>query len=97
MTPILVVFDGNESDLLNKLKKQYQDCGGKYYIGDDAWNMLRERAGVEMGIFINKYIYPPINSIELFLKSNPNEVTLSKKDSQIIISGLNGQYVIDRG
>ena len=97
LTPILVVFDGNESDLLNKLKKQYQDCGGKYYIGDDAWNMLRERAGVEMGIFINKYIYPPINSMELFLKSNPNEVTLSKNDSQIIISGLNGQYIIDRG
>lgn len=45
----------------------------------------------------NLCAHPPINSMEIFLESNPNEVTLSKKDSQIIISGLNGQYVIDRG
>lgn len=96
LTPILVVFDGNESELLNKLKKQYEDCGGKYFIGEDAWNMLRERAGVEMGIFINKYIYPPINSMEIFLKSNPHAITLSKNESQIVISGVNSEYIIDR-
>ncbi|QUB89877.1 hypothetical protein [Prevotella denticola] len=96
LTPILVVFDGNESELLNKLKKQYQDCGGKYYIGEEAWNMLRDRAGVEMGVFINKYIYPPINSMESFLKSNPHAITLSKKDSKIVISGAGSEYVIDR-
>ena len=96
LTPILVVFDGNESELLSKLKKQYEDCGGKYYIGEDAWNMLRERAGQEMGIFINKYIYPPINSMEEYLHSNPHDVMLSQKDSKIIISGSGSEYVLDR-
>lgn len=96
LTPILVVFDGNESELLSKLKKQYEDCGGKYYIGEDAWNMLRERAGQEMGIFINKYIYPPINSMEEYLHSNPHDVMLSQKDSKIIISGSGSEYILDR-
>lgn len=58
--------------------------------------MLRERAGVEMGIFINKYIYPPISSMEIFLKSNPRTITLSKSESQIVISGINSVYAIDR-
>jgi hypothetical protein len=96
LIPILVVFDGNESELLSKLKKQYEDCGGKYYIGEDAWNMLRERAGHEMGIFIDKYIYPPINSMEEFMHSNPHDVKLSQKDSKIVISGSGSEYIIDR-
>lgn len=96
LTPILVVFDNNESTLLTKLKNRYMECGGKYYIGEDAWNILRERAGEEMGKFINKYIYPPINSMESFLQSNPHNVTLSKEDSRIIISGEKGQYIVDR-
>ncbi len=95
-TPVLVVFDGNESDLLKKLKKRYQDCGGRCYVGKDAWDMLRERAGAEMGLFIDKYIYPPINSMEIYMKSNPHDITLTKNDSQIIISGESGQYVINR-
>ncbi len=95
-TPILVVFDSNDSELLSKLKKRYLECGGKYYIGEDAWNILQERAGAEMGIFINKYIYPPINSMEEYLHSHPHDVLLSQKNSQIIISGVNGKYIIDR-
>lgn len=95
-TPILVVFDDNESALLTKLKNRYLECGGRYYIGEDAWNILRERAGKEMGIFVNKYIYPPISSMEEYLHSIPHDVTLSRHNSKIIISNSNGQYVIDR-
>lgn len=96
LTPILVVFDSNESELLTKLKNQYVNCGGKYYIGDDAWNILRKRAGKEMGVFIDKYIYPPIHAMESHLHSNPHNITLSKTDSQIRIGGENGEYVINR-
>ena len=95
-TPILVVFDNNDSTLLTKLKKRYLECGGKYYIGNEAWRILQEKSGIEMGIFINKYIYPPINSMESVLHSNPHEVTLSKQESRIVISGANGIYTIDR-
>jgi len=96
LIPILVVFDNNESTLLTKLKNRYIECGGKYYIGNDAWNILQERAGKEMGIFINKYIYPPISSMEKCLQSNPQEITLSNKESKIIISSSKDKYVIDR-
>lgn len=96
LTPILVVFDNNESNLLTKLKNRYVECGGHYYIGDDAWNILKERAGKEMGIFINKYIYPPINSMEECLHSNPSDVTLSKQSTRIVISNDNDQYIIER-
>lgn len=96
LTPILVVFDDNESALLTKLKNKYVECGGKFYIGDDAWDILRDRAGVEMGLFINKYIYPPINSMEALLHSNPREIVLTKTETQVKIAGPNGSYVIDR-
>lgn len=96
LTPILVVFDGNESELLTKLKKEYEKQGGKCYIGKDAWEMLRKRAGHEMGIFIDKYIYPPINSMENLLHSNPCDILLSKKDSKIVISGSDSEYILNR-
>ena len=96
LTPILVVFDDNESPLLTKLKNRYTECGGKYYIGDNAWGILNERAGAEMSIFINKYIYPPINSMEELLHSNPHEIVLTKTATQVRIAGTHGSYVIDR-
>ena len=96
LIPILVVFDNNESALLTKLKNRYIECNGKCYIGNDAWKILQERAGHEMGIFINKYIYPPINSMEQCLQSNPHEITLSKQESQIVISNTTNRYTIDR-
>ena len=96
LIPILVVFDNNESALLTKLKNRYIECNGKCYIGNDAWKILQERAGHEMGIFINKYIYPPINSMEQCLQSIPHEITLSKQESQIVISNTTNRYTIDR-
>ena len=97
LTPVLVVFDNNDSNLLTKLKNKYLECGGYCYIGEAAWNILKERAGKEMGIFINKYIYPPINSMEEYLQSNPHDMTLSKQNGQIVISNSSGnEYIIDR-
>lgn len=96
LTPVLVVFDNNDSNLLTKLKNRYSECDGRYYIGEDAWNILKERAGKEMGIFINKYIYPPINSMEKHLQSNPHNVTLSKQSSKIVVSSSKSKYIIDR-
>lgn len=96
LTPILVVFDGTESELLAKLKKRYADCGGRCYIGKEAWSMLQERAGKEMGVFINKYIYPPIHSMEKVLGAEPESIVLSRADGKISIKGEHGEYVIGR-
>lgn len=95
-TPILVVFDGTESLLLTKLKRQYTKCGGKYFIGEDAWKILSERAGREMSIFINKYIYPPINDIEQAMTSRLGKIQLELRDSQLTVNNGTDEYVINR-
>lgn len=95
-TPILIVFDSNESTLLAKLKARYMECGGKCYIGSEAWAFLRERSGREMGIFIDKYIFPLITTMEPLLDSNPKEITVRQDADKIIISNGVDCYIIDR-
>lgn len=96
LTPILVVFDETGSTLLSKLKQQYLNCNGQCFIGKEAWNMLRNRAGQEMGIFIDKYIYPPINAMELHMNGSPKTVTLMNENGQITIKGEEGEYTITK-
>lgn len=93
--PILVVFDNTESSLLVKLKERYMECGGKCYIGNAAWNILKERAGREMGLFIDKYIYPPIKAMDSYLKSAPSPITLTRTETQIVIENNDKKYVIE--
>ena len=64
---------------------------------------IRSRAAMYMGSEDNQGVLQCIreiitNSIDEATMGYGNEieVTLSKNDSQIIISGVNGQYVIDR-
>jgi len=59
LKPILIVFDSTPSVLLEKLKAKYIEEGGSFAVGEDAWNMLSERAGKEMGKFIIKYTLIP--------------------------------------
>lgn len=94
--PILVVFDGTDSDRLEDLKAQYQKCGGRVYIGEEAWKMLLEKAGEGMKVFIEKYIYPPISAMKDCLHSNPRDITLTRQPDKIIIKGENESYIIQR-
>ena len=91
-----MVFDKNESPLLAKLRQQYVDSGGQCFVGKDAWDMLQDKAGYEMGMFINKYIYPPINAMEKHLRATPGTITLSREANSVSISGSDGEYIIDR-
>ena len=95
-TPILVVFDETESSLLTKLKAQFKKHGGKCYIGQSAWDMLYEKAGKEMSLFIRKYIYPPIQAMGRYIDSNPKPITIDNFDNAIVISDGNNKYRIER-
>lgn len=90
LTPILVVFDGTMSPLLERLKSKYLEEGGRCYIGDDAWNELTNRAGNEMGKYIVKYIKPPILHMESMNISIPTNLSLKASENQIIIKDING-------
>lgn len=96
LTPILVVFDETESALLTKLKAQFKKYGGKCFIGQAAWDMLYEKAGNEMSLFIKKYIYPPVQAMERFIDSSPQSVRIENKGSEIVISDSKNEYKIIR-
>jgi len=97
LTPILVVFDKTDSELLTKLKAKYEQHGGKCFIGQAAWDMLYEKAGCEMGLFIRKYIMPPIQAIGKSMDSNPQSIQIENNGKSIIIRNSNyDEYCIDR-
>ncbi len=96
LTPILVVFDETESALLTKLKAQFKKYGGKCFIGQAAWNMLYQKAGKEMSLFIQKYIYPPVEAMGRFIDSNPQTIQIENQGHEIIISDNKNKYIINR-
>lgn len=53
-------------------------------------------AGGEMSIFINKYIYPPINDIEQSMTSQLGKIQLELRDSQLTVNNGTDEYVINR-
>lgn len=97
LKPILVVFAPTPSPLLEKLKEEYENNGGQYAIGEDAWNLLKKRAGNEMGKYISKYIKPPISEMEKESIEHPYSVKLSAGIDTLVIEGEDGNsYVIER-
>lgn len=97
LTPVLIVFDPTPSPLLDRLKAKYVEEGGRYAIGEDAWNMLTNRAGREMGKYIIKYIKPPISKMEEVRLPIPSDIQLSASEGRFIISDKSGNcYSISR-
>lgn len=97
LTPVLIVFDPTPSPLLERLKAKYVDEGGRYAVGEDAWNMLTERAGREMGKYILKYIKPPISKMDEIHCAVPACIHLSATENMLTISNENGNsYSIPR-
>lgn len=96
LTPILVVFDETESALLTKLKAQFKKYGGKCFIGQAAWDILYTKAGKEMSLFIQKYIYPPVQAMSRFVDSNPKSIQIENNGHEIVISNNKQEYKIIR-
>lgn len=97
LTPILIVFDSTPSPLLDKLKRKYEQEGGKYAVGEEAWKLLIEQAGNEMGKYISKYIKPPISKMETDMLELPTNVHLNvSKDGLCIKDDRGNEYIIPR-
>lgn len=80
ITPILLVLDPTDSHRLRDLSKAYIEHGGEAYLGVQAWEYMKLAAGETMGIFVNKYIRPPIESIENADFSFPNHISFEATD-----------------
>lgn len=97
LTPILIVFDPTPSPLLERLKAKYVEEGGRYAIGEDAWNMLTDRAGREMGKYIIKYIKPPISRMDAAYLPIPSDIHLSASLKSFTVSDESGNcYTVPR-
>jgi len=62
-TPILVVLDPTENEKLTELSAAFVNAGGEIYIGDKAWNHLKEEAGEIMSKFIDRYVEEPLQKL----------------------------------
>ena len=97
LTPVLIVFDPTRSPLLDRLKATYVSAGGRYAIGEDAWNLLTDRAGKAMGKYITKYLKPPISKMDSLQLPMPSNIRLSVSENCLTISDEAGScYRIPR-
>lgn len=61
--PILVVLDPTPNHRLTDLSAAFRASGGLVYVGDAAWELLEERAGATMAVFLENYVKKPIAEI----------------------------------
>lgn len=96
ISPFLIVLDPTPSNRLTELSNVFRNCGGQVFIGEEAWNHLEEKSGAIMSRFIDNYIKPPLETINIFNTSALSTITLSWDNESIIIEGDNQQYRIER-
>lgn len=47
----IMFFEPNREQAIKiqaKFKKLYEDIGGEYYSGEDAWNYLKKKTGIDL-------------------------------------------------
>lgn len=101
-TPILLVLDPTPNERLDDLIAEYQNFGGRAYIGDDAWTHLEAEAGDTMGAFIETYVRKPISAIDAYsmelldlyasLDSETSTLSLSLRNSKV-----SHDWIVERG
>lgn len=96
LKPVLLVLDPTPSSRLEELENAYIAADGEAHHGDAAWAKMEAAAGSTMATFIEKYIRPPLERVESFDQSLPNEVTIKAEQNMIIITSGNSRYSIDR-
>ncbi len=94
--PILIVIDPTPSPRLDELKAAFENAAGSSYIGDEAWRYINEKSGEILSIFVQKYIRPPIESIEGLRQNTPPDLYLQWRDSSVLIKSPSSEYLIER-
>lgn len=61
--PVLAVFDSTENPKLAALKRAFEAAGGSHFVGEHAWAHLEDLAGETMGVFLEKYVRRPLDSL----------------------------------
>lgn len=96
IAPNLLVLDPTPNQRLTALIAAYQNAGGASYLGDEAWKKMETEAGQVMGVFLQKYVRPPLQDIGNFEQQELSQLTLSWNRKAVEISSGTEQYIIMR-
>jgi len=96
-TPVLVVLDPTENPKLTELAGRFEKAGGECFIGDDAWTHLEQEAGDTMGVFLDKYVKHPLDSLVEEADTPIGDLHLEKSDGQVKFTLGGEQLTVDRG
>jgi hypothetical protein len=94
--PNLLVLDPTPNPRLLELAAAYESAGGAFYLGDNAWRKMENEAGRVMGLFLKKYIRPPLQDMCACEPQELHSITLSWDNSTIEITSDNERYIIRR-
>lgn len=94
--PNLLVLDPTPNTRLTELIAAYQSAGGFTFLGAEAWGKMEHEAGEVMGIFLEKYIRPPLQDIKSFEVAELNPITLTWKNEAVEITSMDEKYTITR-
>ena len=96
-TPVLLILDSTPSEKQDLLVKSFREHGGEAYVGDYAWQHIREQAGATISTFLDKYVKTPLEEVDnAYSASSLLPITLSKSGENLNISIGNFSFEIDR-
>ena len=98
-TPVLVVLDATPNPKLDQLETVFLRQQGEVYKGESAWAHLESVAGPTMGLFLEKYVRDPIQSLlsevpdnlpEFVARMDEDGITLSVGGESMLIRRISG-------
>lgn len=95
--PVLLILDSTPSEKQDLLIKAFREHGGEAYVGDYAWQHIREQAGITISTFLDKYVKTPLEEVDnAYSTSSLLPIILSKSGESLNISIGNFSFEIDR-
>ena len=85
LIPVLIVLDPTPSPRLVELIAAFTACGGKHYVGTDAWAHMDSKAGKTMAVFLERYIRPPLTEMAKHEDAEPEDIQLSWTRNGILV------------
>ena len=96
LTPVLIVLDPTPSSRLDELIAVFKTCGGKHYVGTEAWAHMESKAGKTMSVFLERYIRQPLSEMAKHEDADPEDIQLSWTRNEIHIQGKKASIRIPR-
>ena len=100
-TPVLIVLDATPNPKLDQLEAMFLHHCGEVFKGESAWQHLESVAGATMGLFLEKYVRGPIQSLlaevpdclpDLVARMDSTGITLSVAGESLSINRLPPSY-----